>query len=133
MNVRGKGVENDFALLPGDSVVHDSTTGLSWQQSGSSEWLTFKQAQTYIDSLNVARYGGYTNWRLPTLEEAMSLMEPTQKNGDLFIDPVFDNQQRWIWTADKESASRAWFVDFFYGVCDVYDIDVIFYDVRAVR
>ncbi len=134
MNIRGKGVENDFALLPGDSVVHDSTTGLSWQQSGSSEWLTFKQAQTYIDSLNVARYGGYTNWRLPTLEEGMSLMEPKRESG-LFVDPVFDRRQEWIWTADKESASRAWYVYFGSGNLGhrYIENDYRLFCVRAVR
>ena len=31
------------------------------------------------------------NRRLPTLEEAMSLMEPTEKSSGMHIDPVFDN------------------------------------------
>ena len=32
----------------------------------------------------------------------MSLMEPTKKNGALYIDPVFDKKQHWIWTSDRE-------------------------------
>ena len=59
-------------------------------------------------------------------------MEPSQKNG-LFIDPVFDGPQVWIWTSDKETASRAWYVVFLYGRCGLVDIDYDAFYVRAVR
>jgi len=130
--MRGRGIENGFMLLPGDSVVQDSTTGLFWQQSGSLEILTFERAQAYVDGLNKSGYGGYTDWRLPTLEEAISLMEPVQNQADLFVDPVFDSAQYRIWTADKESASRAWYVSFDDGYC----VKGVVYNgscVRAVR
>ena len=60
----------------------------------------------------------------------MTLMEPKRENG-LFVDPVFDRIQQWIWTADKESASRAWIVYFYDGYCFGNVIDS--YYVRAVR
>jgi hypothetical protein len=62
----------------------------------------------------------------------MSLMERTKKNSDLYIDPVFDNTQRWVWTSDLEGASRAWVVGFKFGLCsyDLFDDDTC---VRAVR
>jgi hypothetical protein len=76
-------------------------------------------------------FAGYRDWRLPTLEEAMSLMEPERK--ELYINPVFDNRQRWIWTADLYSASVAWFVSFYLGHCISLDIGIYDYHVRAVR
>jgi hypothetical protein len=76
-------------------------------------------------------FAGYRNWRLPTLEEAMSLMEPERK--ELYINPVFDNEQYWIWTADLYSASVAWSVNFVYGYCDDVVLGFGFYHVRAVR
>ena len=119
--------------LGGEKLVIDHTTGLTWQQSGSTEAIVFERAEAYIDQLNQDSYAGYSNWRLPTLEEAMSLMERKMKrNGGLYINPVFDKKQRWIWTSDKYSASRAWLVNFFFGDCGYYDIDIINY-VRAVR
>ncbi|MCB9501891.1 MAG: DUF1566 domain-containing protein [Deferribacteres bacterium] len=39
----------------------------------------FEKAVVYIDSLNKANFAGYSDWRLPTLEEAMTLMEPEKK------------------------------------------------------
>lgn len=79
--------------------------------------MDFERALVYIDSLNVARYAGYSNWRLPTLEEAMSLMEPAKVSATekLFIKSIFDETQVWIWTSDKYSASAAWFVSFYNG------------------
>jgi hypothetical protein len=69
---------------------------------------------------------------LPTLEEAMSLMERKQKNSDLYINSVFEDNQRWIWTADLESAGRAWNVDFDGGNCNHGGVGDDEY-VRAVR
>ena len=121
-----------FELQKNNLGVVDRATGLTWQQSGSSKHMNFDQAQEYIDNLNNKRFLGYSDWRLPTLEEAMTLMEPEQKSGNLYIDPIFDQKQWWIWTADKESASDAWVVDFNAGSCDYRDVlDYRF--VRAVR
>jgi hypothetical protein len=102
-----------------------------WQQSGSPNSITYADAEKYIRDLNDKHFAGYNDWRLPTLEEAMSLMEPT-KHGELYLDPIFDRTQRWIWTADKESAGRAWDVYFFNGYCLHYDFGYGRY-VRAVR
>ena len=41
-------IENDFEDR-GEAVM-DHATGLIWQKSGSDKWLTYEQAQTYIDT-----------------------------------------------------------------------------------
>jgi hypothetical protein len=48
-------------------------------------------------------------------------------------DPVFDKAQRSFWTADKESAGRAWVVEFGYGYCRCVPDAISHYSVRAVR
>ncbi|MCB0276406.1 MAG: DUF1566 domain-containing protein [Calditrichaeota bacterium] len=119
--------------LEGKNLIFDHATGLIWQQSGS-ERLNYADAQKYIDQLNQQKFAGFDDWRLPTLEEAMSLMEREEKNEGLYINPLFDLQQFYIWTADRYSASRAWLVGFNYGYCahDRVD-DFIGSYVRAVR
>ena len=94
------------------AVVVDRATGLTWQKSGSPEALTYEQAQEYVRQLNRQRFAGYADWRLPTIPELMSLLEPTELNGDLYIDPIFDPAQRWCWSADKSSSESAWDVYF---------------------
>lgn len=105
-NPRGKGIQHQFETGKGGQVVVDKTTGLMWQQSGSPKSMVYDDAKKYIAQLNREKFAGYSDWRLPTLEEAMSLMEPQKKNADLYIDPVFDNTQRWIWTAGLSIAPR---------------------------
>ncbi|MDZ7290268.1 MAG: TIR domain-containing protein [candidate division KSB1 bacterium] len=131
-NPQGQGIKHAFDLQQEGKVVVDHATGLMWQQSGSSNYMIYANAEKYIRDLNNKLLAGYNDWRLPTLEEAMSLMEP-KKHGELYIDPIFDHNQRWIWTADKESAGRAWYVNFVGGACGPVDggYDVSF--VRAVR
>ena len=87
----------------------DTASDLMWQQCGSEKSMNFEVTKKWIEDLNHISYRGYNDWRLPTLEEAMSLMEPTQKNAGLYINPRFDSKQMWIWTADLEKdVSRAW-------------------------
>ncbi len=107
-------------------------TGLTWQQSGSEDQMTYEKAKSYIAGLTQSNFGGYNDWRLPTLEEAMSLMEREKQYGDLYIDPAFDRKQGWIWTVDTEGTTVAWVVNFAYGICLSRSVDDSRY-VRAVR
>jgi hypothetical protein len=118
--------------LAGGKVVVDHMTGLMWQQGGSPNPMKHDEATKYIRTLNNQKFAGYHDWRLPTLDEAMSLMEPTKKNGELYIDPVFDKSQRWIWTTDKSSAGVAWVVFFSGGYCNYTSVYYGGY-VRGVR
>jgi len=132
-NKSGKGIQHHYESVEpqGAKLVLDHATSLTWQQGGSEKDFSFNDAEAYIGQLNAKNYGGYKDWRLPTLEEAMSLMEP-KKHGELYLDPVFDRREWWIWTADKESAGRAWFVSFLSGPCYLNDFGSG-YCVRAVR
>jgi len=130
----GKGIAHQYELQEKNEakVVIDHATGLMWQQSGSPNYINYADAEKYIRELNDKRFAGYNDWRLPTLEEAMSLMEP-KLHGVLYLDPIFDRKQRWIWTSDKESAGVAWVVVFDPGGCYHYRVDVADVYVRAVR
>ncbi|MGE0085306.1 MAG: DUF1566 domain-containing protein [Desulfococcaceae bacterium] len=125
-----KYIQNDYADN-GDGTVTDRATGLMWEQSGSKEYLTSEKAKEYIRDLNRKRFAGYSDWRLPTVEELLSLMEKEKQDNDLYIQTVFDKQQRWCWNADKLPSGRAWFVYFNYGIVRE-PIDENFY-VRGVR
>ncbi len=136
-NPGGNGISHQYKLqeINGDKVVFDEISYLMWQQSGSDGRMEFEEANKYINELNEKRFAGFNDWRLPTLEEAMNLMELTTER-DLFIDPIFDRKQSWIWTADQnqlQGASLQWVVNFIKGHCYFYLPNYGTNYVRAVR
>jgi hypothetical protein len=128
-------VWNDFEDL-GDVVV-DHATGLMWQKAGSEQELTYQDAQTYVEQLNQAKFAGFADWRLPTIPELMSLIEPERQANGLFLNPMFETRKHeWDWSADRlpESGSRAaaWFVRFTSGPVNWYFLGLEGW-VRSVR
>ena len=102
--------------INGEQVVVDHATGLMWQAFGSSKPLVpWQAAKNFVQELNQQEYGGFSDWRLPTIEELASLLEPEKKNGSLHIDPVFGSKQHSCWSADQatvKSSRPAWVVYF---------------------
>ena len=111
-------------------MVIDHTTGLIWQQSGSDEVMDWPKAKQWVKDTNDKGYAGYSDWRLPTIEEGISLMEPDRNKSNLYINPVFNIKQTGTWTGDKNTRASylkgAWCVRFDGGygggnACWVYD------------
>lgn len=131
-NPAGKGFANQYEMQVDGQVIYDAASNLSWQQAGSAS-LKFEDALAYIAQLNAEKFLGFSDWRLPTLEEGMTLMEREEFNDDLHIDPLFDNTQKFIWTADTASETSAWGILFGVGAC----CPILKYDnnrfARAVR
>jgi hypothetical protein len=112
-------------------LIIDKSTELTWQQFGSPNAITCAGAKKYIRELNKQRFASYKDWRLPTLNEAMSLLMPDKDANDLYINSEFDSTQKWIWTGEETHDGAAWVVTFRSGCCYV-PADASYY-VRAVR
>lgn len=113
-NDNGQGYENEFVIedRKGAKIVIDKKSDLTWEQAGSSKELTAAAAMGYIAELNKTKFAGYSDWRLPTLEEALTLMEPYKNQQDMHLEPIFES--RWcIWTADKDKYQQHWALNFF--------------------
>jgi len=95
-----------------DRVVIDNATGLMWHQSGSRKYMKYEKAKEWLGNLNRRGYAGYRDWRLPTGEEAVSLLESSKNDSGLYIDTIFSNKQRFIWTGDNSDSKRGWDVNF---------------------
>ena len=98
-------------IIDDDNIVIDHATGLMWHQSGSFKNISWKSAKRWVIKLNENGYAGFTDWRLPTLEEAVSLLEPSAKNGNQFIDPAFDKTQSSVWTCDSNISNSSLSLD----------------------
>ena len=72
-------------MLGADGLtVHDNITDLTWQRSPDTDGdgvltrhdkLTFSQAQALPAKLNAVKFGGFDDWRLPTIKELYSLFD----------------------------------------------------------
>jgi hypothetical protein len=127
-------ISHCFELKPiaDGEVVIDHATELMWHQSGSKEYFNLKKAIKWIKMANKKKYASFNDWRLPTLEEASSLLEHEMKNG-YFIDPVFDKRQWGTWTGDKNGRSNAWIVTFVNGTVSQTPVGADATFVRPVR
>jgi len=100
--------------INGNDVVIDHATGLMWHQSGSVNYMRWNDAREWIRVLNNRGYASFKNWRLPTLDEAVSLLDSDRCN-NLYIAPVFSDEQWGIWTGDKHGSLGVWSVYFSLG------------------
>ncbi|VVS94656.1 Lcl C-terminal domain-containing protein [Desulfoluna spongiiphila] len=74
-----------------DNTVTDFNTGLIWelktQENTSNKWHQH-MAAAYCNDLEI---GGYTDWRLPTIKELLTLIDYTSTEQPMLHMPVFTN------------------------------------------
>jgi hypothetical protein len=90
LNVQGD-CPNDF-VDNGDGTITDQATGLMWEKKGSEKEKSWYSAEKYVKKLNEEKFAGYSDWRIPTIEELYSLLQPNSSQV-LYIDPVFATEQ----------------------------------------
>ncbi len=80
------GYQPSYTSSPDELTVQDNVTGLIWQHTIDSnddgiidvnDKMTWTEAQSYPDTLNAELYGGYDDWRLPSIKELYSLIDFT--------------------------------------------------------
>ncbi|MDP6924569.1 MAG: PEGA domain-containing protein [Candidatus Scalindua sp.] len=127
-------INHHYELKPignGDVVI-DHATELMWYQAGSSEYFNFKKANKWLKAINKKGYAGFDDWRLPTLEEASSLLESSTES-DKFIDSIFEEKQWGTWTGDKSDKGHAWIVTYVNGTISEVQAGTPATFVRPVR
>jgi hypothetical protein len=128
----------------GDGTVTDLETKLIWKQTDSfqdtSKWNNWFRAQEYIQSLNIEKFAGYSDWRMPTLEEAESLHDENHSikdmdRMDIFISSVFSPGGGFTcWTSNEMPHATAAIYYYRYGHANSnHKEDITKDSVRAVR
>ena len=69
--------------------------------------------------MNETRLGGLSSWRLPTIDELLSLLDESPDPTDRF----FDNDRKWLWSCDLHGKTERWFINLDMGYVANQDMD----------
>lgn len=115
-----------------DQGLQDANNFYSWFRMGSTSQIGsgFKDGgkcrggiscdtQSYVNAVNAKRVCGYSDWRLPSRNELMSLVRGGNTDQKTMIDTRYfpSTPGDWYWTADTDlgDAEHAWYVLFYNG------------------
>ena len=98
----------------------------TWQFTG--KWMNQLQVKEFAETLNRKRFAGFSNWRLPTANEAKSLFDKSKKNSDnqgkvIFLSELFASGGGFLcWTSDVRHKVQGVRLSFRKGVTMYDDI-----------
>ncbi len=106
--------ENELVATEKRGVILDQKTGLMWQQEGI-DICSIRSMQKHVEEVNANSFAGYSDWRLPTMEEALSLMEREINSKGVYLNACFSKEQPFIFVAAQRKPGGYWFVDYKQG------------------
>ena len=112
-----------------DGTIHDKDNTYYWYDSnpstngGNAGWAGGgTNTEEFIKDLNDAHFGGYTDWRLPSIKELAYLVNRGIPNPGPTIDTAYfaNTSASFYWSATTlaDYASSAWGIGFDYGYDD---------------
>lgn len=118
-------VKTDLDGSPNYNNPHDADNLYTWFDGNDGTPGDGKETfdtEKFIDSLNDAYFGGYNDWRLPTIKELDSIVNYNIPNPGPTINPDFfpstQSSHYWSSTDCAFDNSSAWTKTFFYGYDD---------------
>jgi hypothetical protein len=143
-----KGTARSYASNA-DGTITDNSTGLVWEKltnpgDGSihdfNNFYTWTDAFAKIAALNTANFAGHSDWRLPNINELLTLVDWGQVvpaiNQTVFnngVDSFTQSDFYWSSTTYQFIPNFAWIVDFVVGFVSADSKGFNGYYVRAVR
>lgn len=120
------------SFIKDGDIITDSSTGLIWEDNSSVETTTYTWSDA-IDYCENLELGSYTDWRLPNINELLSIVDYTENSPAL--DSTFKfglSDDYWTSTTYNDNTSGAWRVDFTKGL-DYFSLKTNSNYVRCVR
>ena len=99
------GEDSDFNINPqsfvkvNNFITIDTVTGLMWQRIDGGE-MTWENAKIYCDTLTL---GGFSDWRLPEVGEAFSILNFDKNNPPLDTNYFAKTAAEYWWAMQKQA------------------------------
>jgi len=103
-----------------DLTIYDRVTNLTWQKTGSRYLKTWKEALLYVEHLNSSRFANRDQWRLPTIEELLTLLNEDPLHPDKAL---LTSNKQWLWSCDQHGNNERWFLNLDMGYAASQDMD----------
>ena len=127
-----------------DGSIHDKDNIYTWYDSNPATNGGYAgtagngtDTEDFINALNAANFGGFSDWRMPTIKELSSLVNSGIASPGPTIDTTWFPHTRssyyWSSTTYANNTYGAWHVGFYYGHVVVSGNKSSSYYVRAVR
>ncbi|MBM9520464.1 DUF1566 domain-containing protein [Desulforhopalus vacuolatus] len=113
LNPEGR-FENLFVAGESPEVAVDLRTGLMWEREGQ-DIHSIRTMRLNLERVNKEAFAGFSDWRLPSMEEALSLLEPERNMKGLYLHPCFHKMEAFVFVNATRKPGGYWFVDFKQG------------------
>ena len=100
-----------------NEIIIERAKHLVWMKNDTyqltKKWMSWIQVRDYAEELNLKKYAGYSNWRMPNTDEARSLLDKNQSNKDHWgqevpIDEIFNPGFGFLcWTSEVRNKVQA--------------------------
>ena len=151
LNDAGSAIPINSTIENGWVATYDNNTGLMWEIKTNDgtihdrdNFFTWYNTSDFINSLNQTKFCGFSDWRLPTILELMSIMNYGK------LDPAVDSEffpniisptshvSRIYWSSDTNStdsskANAMAFINGWFGSHDKFYLKTQAFQVMAVR
>ncbi len=116
-----------------NGTVKDTKTDLMWASKDNGEDINWKDAKRYCENY---RGGGYTDWRMPTLDELTGLYDKsesyhaTQKTYSVYLTKLIELSACCPWASETRDSEAAYF--YFHSGLRTWDSQSASYHYRAL-
>ena len=103
--------DNTYTWYDSEPTTNGGDAGLDGSGTDTSD---------FIDALNDTRYGGYNDWRLPTVKELFRLIDRSGVSppiDEVFFPSIINYENYWTSNSYCTNPSLAWYVKFYRGAC----------------
>ena len=113
-----------------EEVYLDPETNLMWTIEDNGKDIDWHDANQYAEQLRLV---GYSDWRLPTIDELAKLYDPQNSSLPKIRKPL-RLTAFWVWSSTKEGSGSAWYFYFNLGIRNHNPLDAsINYRALCVR